>query len=376
MRRIALCGTLLGALLLTGCGGSRVPIPTGEIDPDAAELVTELTDAPTETTVPTETDVSGEAAVTIELEDESGLYAFQAAPVARDFTSPNSYSGEPRYSFRLDELVLTIKNMGLSLDVEADLTGEKTYDWIGEDAERCLRLIVRFRDSSGNVVEQLELDTEEPVKMGEPFERLHAGGITTQLFGLAPDVYTVEVEANDSSQIVPALPDAVGLDPDRWYVTSNIHTIIEHGAQLPFDTDAPWVETYMKKEIYVDDDLVLHGLFETPYDLHDAVLAEVSPPSGPLLADFQYGDCYYYDINDPENWLTDVPAEAMPTRIRISYSPYGSITVDERPEVFANFLYCHEPTDEHCYVAFGFRSIPAKYLTLEEWETIAPRFTD
>ena len=101
-------------------------------------------------------------------------------------------------------------------------------------------------------------------------------------------------------------------NPERYYTTAVIRDIFEKGAEFPFDISSDWVYKLAMNEIYVDENLMLHGIFSEPYDLSNAEFSEERPDTpDKFISDFQYGNIYYYDIKDFKTLPDSIPQEAF-----------------------------------------------------------------
>ncbi|MBR1592126.1 MAG: hypothetical protein IJ666_03855 [Ruminococcus sp.] len=333
MKKYALVAAL--ALMLTGCGEQTAldfdaetvteeeaaPEIMEEVPaPEAAEEVTVSEDEETKTeTVSKTTETEKEPPcseknqISIETNLETEGASFVIGNTDGYFERFNDYTGEMKYSFEIDTVTVDetlyayLENSNLSLSC----SGKKLYDCLGDDVPRRVAVVMDIKDSDGNIIESKEMWTED-VKTGEEFDEFYIPSYFN--FTVKPEQYTIDIHAKSSDTVVRA-EGSEYLNPERWYTAAIIKKQLEEDAELPFDTSEQWLADYSVKEIYIDENLMLHGLFPEPYDLHNAKFDEGSETqSEVLLSDLQYGKTVYYDIEEPEKYLKDIPEEAIPVQ--------------------------------------------------------------
>lgn len=199
-------------------------------------------------------------------------------------------------------------------------------------------------------------------------DRLEDSGldINFPFVDLEPGEYTVDIFQQPENYVELANENIEYLNPERWYPL--IVHMNEESSGFDFDARAEWIYQYAMRNIYIDDNLILHNAFNTPYDLNEAK-CEIRKNESSLVVDDCYSDSYYYDIENPAELLSGVPDEAMPACIRVTYSPGGSIIDGERPYVMVAFIYKKNADDKNP-ASIVFWSIKGANLTQDEWNMV------
>ena len=287
--------------------------------------------------------------------EEAGFY-FELEDTDGCMERFNQYTNELEYRFQIDTISLKgkVNEYTGSASITILFSGHKLYDCRGDDFENEIVQTVRIKDSSGAVVASGESKTSDSLKTGEKFDNLQI-----DFFELPPGNYIIDINTyyNNNSSFITK--NTKYFNPQRYYTTYIINNILEKGAELPFDSSADWIDEIYRHEIYVDENLVLHGIFTEPYDLHNAEYEKSKT-----------GDTDYYDITDFSTLPDIIPEEAIPSVIRVSVSRYYNILFGERDGLYVFFNYKHNPDDEYSYIALGFESHPGNTLTQEEWDKI------
>lgn len=287
----------------------------------------------------------------------------------KTFNRYNEYTGEIEYTYQIDELKVSWKKSSFGYDIKLLYTGKKTYDSKGADAERPIKSVVRLIDNGGYVIESYTLYSKEYLCEGETFEQVEFDGDLRNV-SLDDEIYTLELFSEDANTVSLAGNDGNKPNSERYYCPYVIPSIHEDDAELPFDIDEKWMDLIALKDVHITEDIFLNGLFDEDFDLSQAEYAGESDNSNSILKDTFFRPTKRYDIDNPEDYLTGVPEEAMPTSIRISYSLDGDILVGERRCVTVSFDYKYTPEDEYTYAALVFQYFPGNTLTEKEWNAV------
>ncbi|MBP0972432.1 MAG: hypothetical protein J5851_00840 [Oscillospiraceae bacterium] len=150
-------------------------------------------------------------------------------------------------------------------------------------------------------------------------------------------------------------PDSVPAKPAQanqngWHCEELFHTKNEEPLRIPEEqeeADRETLNVYYNMPMELTEDWTIKGWFDQDVsiaigntsDCSDSARGKTSYESA------EYGDTWYFNINDPENYVHGLPERLMPDFIRISYMPRGSIIVNERECILINFCYYNEAGD-------------------------------
>ncbi len=336
--------------IATGCGSDDKP----------AESVLNTT----ETTVTEESEEQGNIIMQSGKQDDNVQIKIQ--DFNKTFNRHNEYTGEIEYTYQIDELRASWEKSSFGYDIKLLYTGKKTYDSKGADAARPVKSVVRIIDEDGYIIDSCTTYSQEALCEGDSFEQVEFDGDLRNV-SLDDGVYTLELLSEDADTVSLAVNDEIRPNPKRYYCPYAIPSIHETDAELPFDIDEKWIDMIALKDVHITEDGILSGFFEENFDLSKAEYAGESDNFDSFIKDAFFRSTKRYDINNPEDYLTGVPEEAMPDSIRISYSPDGDIAVGERRCVYVSFCYKHTKEDEYSYVALMFQYFPGNALTEDEW---------
>ncbi len=366
------------ASLLTACGADteqpRIQEPVSEISeaetPEAEINAAETSEAETPEAETMENIPEQENSVSFQVDpelEEAG-YSFELEDTDGLIERFNGYTNELKYKFMIDKISVEgkIYESINKVSINFLFSGCKVYDCLGDDTKRNILQNIRIKDSSGTVVASADNFDYPCLKTGEKFEDLKIR-ISEEL---PPGKYFIDINTPPDNNFSPVKENKEYFNPEKYYTTAVIRNILENGAELPFDISSEWVYDLKMNEIYVDENLMLYGIFSEPYDLNNAKLSKLDNSEDSLISDFQYGDTYYYDITDFKTLPDNIPEEAIPSVIRVSVSRDGSIIAGERESFYVFFNYKHKPDDEYSYIALGFESHPANAITQKEWNDI------
>lgn len=377
MRKLISTFCLIAAVSLSGCGAdaesSGIGLP-GEDSGQASLIQDETSPSETSAQESTEADEPAEMTdITLVCSDLNKDVSFNPGKCPKELNYINSYTEEPRYSFRIDEAkcILT-QESDFHQDFQVTISGEKTYDWLGDDQPRHLSLTMRVADSGGNIVDSFELYSSGSVVTGQKFEDLAMEFRYEQRLILDPGDYTISFDMSNSYTYDKVPAGTEGYDPERWYVVAFESNTDDENDTLPIEKHTQWIRDCWKKDFYIDDDLILHGVFDEPFDLHNADHTESAPAPEPdsLSPDTQYGPVYYYDIYDPGKYPSDFPEDAVPSNMRIAYFPGGDLFMGERPFVMVVMHY--DSTDDFSGGYLRLCTIQGKTIGADEWEKLFP----
>lgn len=286
----------------------------------------------------------------------------------KTFNRHNEYTGEIEYTYQIDELRASWEKSSFGYDIKLLYTGKKTYDSKGAYVARPVKSVVRIIDEDGYIIDSCTTYSQEDLREGDSFEQEEFDDLSLlNNVNLDDGVYTLELLSEDADIVSVTGNDEIRPNTERYYCPYAIPSIHETGAKLPFDIDNEWVDMIALKDVHITEDGFLSGLFEEDFDLSKAEYAGENDNSNTFSVDVYYGPTKMYDINNPEDYLTDIPEEAIPASIRISYSPDGDIVVGERQCVRVSFCYKYTKEDEYSYVALAFQYFPGNALTEDEW---------
>lgn len=290
----------------------------------------------------------------------------------KTFNRHNEYTGEVEYTYQVDELRVSWEKSSFGYDIKLLYTGKKTYDSKGADAARPVKSVVRIIDSDGYIIDSCIIYSQKSLRKGDSFEQEEFDSDLSLLKNVSLDdgIYTLELLSEDADTVSITGNDETRPNPERYYCPYGIPSIYETGAELPFDIDEKWINLITFKDVHITEDGILSGLFKEDFDLSQADYVGEDDNSNTFLVDAYYRPTKRYDINNPEDYLTGVPDEAMPTSIRISYSPDGDILVGERRCVTVSLCYRHNKEDEYSYAALAFQYFPGNTLTEKEWDAV------
>lgn len=343
----------LSLCIATGCGSDDKP----------AESVLNTT----ETTATEASEEQGNILVQSGKQDDN--VQIQIQDFNKTFNRHNEYTGEVEYTYQVDELRVSWEKSSFGYDIKLLYTGKKTYDSKGADAARPVKSVVRIIDSDGYIINSYTIYSQEALREGDSFEQEEFDNDLSRLKNVSLDdgIYTLELLSEDADTVSITGNDETRPNPERYYCPYAIPSIHETGAKLPFETDKEWVNLITLKDVHITEDGILSGLFEEDFDLSKAEYAGERDNSDSILKDAFFRPTKMYDIDAPEDYLTGVPEEAMPTSIRISYVPDGDIVVGERRCVRVSLGYKHTKEDEYTYAALVFQYFPGNALTEDEW---------
>lgn len=355
---LAICGaSLMLMCMASGCGGND----------DTAEIVQYTA----ETAVSKSADEKGNIIVQSGNQDDN--VHIQIQDFNKTFNRHNYYTGEVEYSYQIDEIEASWETDDCGCDIKLLFTGKKTYDAKGSDAARYVKSEVRLIDEDGYVIESFTLYSEETLCEGDTFEKEEFECSTYNMdnIQLEDGNYTLEFISEDANKASLAGSDGDKPNPERHYCPYAIPCINESDAELPFDTNEEWIDLIALKDVYITDEGILKGLFEEDFDLSNADdTEEVATSNDSFFEDVYYGKTIYYDIDNPEEYLTGVPDEAMPDSVRISFNPEGSSICGERRNVTVSLGYKHDKDDKYTYAALAFQYFPGNALTEDEWNAV------
>lgn len=257
----------------------------------------------------------------------------------KTFNRYNEYTGEVEYTYQIDELRVSWEKSSFGYDIKLLYTGKKTYDSKGADAARPIKSVVRLIDNDGYIIDSYTIYSKESLCDGDLFEQEEFDSDLSSLKNVILDdgIYTLELLSEDADIVSLAGNDGNKPNAERYYCPYAIPSIHETGAELPFYIDEKWIDLIALKDVHITENGFLSGLFEEDFDLSQTEYAGESDNSNSILKDTFFRPTKRYDIDNPKDYLTGVPEEAMPTSIRISYSPDGDILVGERRCVTVSF---------------------------------------
>lgn len=351
---------------LYGCGND-MPVPDDTIVPDDGKPVYYQSEDETEAV--TEQPQADNDEIKLEVESDSEKVSFRLADGPGLIERYNDYTGEVSYSFRVESVKLKVEEQEYyenQYKINVSLTGEKVFDCKGDEAERGFRYIARILDSNGVVIDSENYFGKSLLKTGDRLEDSELD-LSFSFLELEPDEYTVDIFQQPESYVKLAEENTEYLNPERWY-SIIVYTNEESAGGYNFDARAPWVYQYAMRNIYIDDNLILHNVFSEPYDLKQAECTHRESYNTPV-ADKYYCDYWYYDITDFDELLSGVPDEAVPSDIRVSYSPGGDIIAGERPAITIAFIY-RKNAEETNPASIAFYSMRGANLTQKEWDMI------
>lgn len=349
---MALTISVLSLCISTGCGSDDKPV---ESVLNAAET--------------TATEVSEEQGnILVQSGKQDDNVQIKIQDFNKTFNRHNEYTGEIEYTYQIDELRASWKKSSMGYDIKLLYTGKKTYDSKGADAARPVKSVVRIIDEDGYIIDSCTTYSQEDLREGDSFEQEEFDDLSLlNNVNLDDGVYTLELLSEDDDTVSLVGNDEIRPNPKRYYCPYAIRSFNETGAEFPFDIDKEWVHLITLKDVHITEDGILSGFFEENFDLSQAEYIGEDENDNYILKDAFFRPTKRYDINNPEDYLTGVPEEAMPDSIRISYSPDGDIAVGERRCVKVSFCYKHTKEDEYSYVALVFQYFSGNALTEDEW---------
>jgi len=128
---------------------------------------------------------------------------------------------------------------------------------------------------------------------------------------------------------------------DGWYCEELLHNTFD---DTPYITDVAYTLEHMNPmkayPLNLTDDYILTGFFQQDVSLapENAVSWSREELKEKSYADAVYNDSWYFDLEHPEEYIS-LPEDLMPDFIRITYSPRGSIVVNERESIMISFSY-------------------------------------
>ncbi len=127
---------------------------------------------------------------------------------------------------------------------------------------------------------------------------------------------------------------------EGWHCAALLHNVF---SDTPYIIDLDHAIDQMKAmETYplnLTEDYQLTGFFDQDVSLNPENCANPEDVNDLTYETAKYGDNWYFDLDDPENYISNLPADLMPDLIRITYSPKGNITVNEREAIVISFCY-------------------------------------
>ncbi len=363
-----LTGLLLtGVLLLTGGCGTTVSDSNTEQPATAERIATQSTEA-TVTSEATTTESSHTAVQTATPDD----LQIQIRDYEKTFQRHNFYTNEVEYAYEVEQVNVYWEETSFKNNYNFHLkfTGKKTYDVHGAEAARPVQAVIRLLDEEENVIESMTLYSKSKLREGDSFDEEFQQSDFDLNMDVEPGNYTIELFSEDKNTVQLAKEDTNAPLAERSYCPCPIVSQNEKNAQLPYDLDASnWVYDFMQKDVHISDG-VLTGLFEKDLDLSQLECTESENDNEYISPkDVFYRPTQRYDIDNPSDYLTGVPEEAIPDLIRISYSPDGDMLVSERPCIVVAFCYKHQPEDETAYVSLVLRYFLGNTLEKEEWDS-------
>lgn len=363
---LAVLLTVFCALLLTACHQDEpAPVPPSEESSAASEAVTQpgTEPVPAADAPDFEVDYNGISGITFLLEEGNVIERI------------NPYTKERKCAYRLDSVHAELEfysTDGQDSRIKLTLRCKKIFDILGDDAKRRLVLPVRIIAEDKTVVAAKSFQFSGIYTVGDTIGDQEDDVISLIIPDMQPGCYTIELFNQPTDYFIPATREYPEVDPDTWYVIDAYSNRKDDSVDPPFmegQNFAPWLKALLAGEYYIDDDLMLHGLGDTPFDLNGVSQETIQNAlDDTILFEDQYGDGVIYTITDPAGLLPDVPPEDMPDRIRITDSPTGNIAYGEYPVLYISLIYFDAPDDEYPSSSIGLVSTAGAYCSVNSWE--------
>lgn len=156
--------------------------------------------------------------------------------------------------------------------------------------------------------------------------------------------------STDAAVSVGTVSEAVAVSAEGWHCEELFHTKNAEPLRIPEEQEAADRETlnvYYTMPLELTEDWTIKGWFDQDVSIAIGNASDCSEDAREktAYADAEYGDTWYFNISDPENYVHGLPERLMPDFIRISYMPRGSIIVNERECILINFCYYNEAGD-------------------------------
>lgn len=158
--------------------------------------------------------------------------------------------------------------------------------------------------------------------------------------------------------------EEIKIDMNRHYCTHCDGVLYESDAKKYNLYDANWGIPFSLRNIYIDENEMLIGLFEEDFDLSN-VEKEIDTHED-KEDNFYFFDYIStrYTIKDLPNDIEGIPEEVMPDYIVIDYSPEGDIAIGRRYCTRVHFCFDDKP------IGYNFEFVKGKDLLEDEIETL------
>lgn len=376
MNKKLITASILLVFAIYGCGND-VPVSDDYALPDNGKPVYyQSEDTATQMQEDNETSQSeagqskeNNSEIRLEVNSNSNKVSFRLADGSGLIERYNGYTGDVSCSFKVESVKLDVEESEITENqyrINVSFAGEKISDSKGDDAERGLKYPVRILDSNGVVIDSQQYMSKNFLKVGDRLEDFGLD-INFQFIDLKPGEYTVDIFQQPENYVELANKNTKYLNPERWYSLIALNKDTKDSS-YDFDIEEKWIYEYSLRNMYIDDALILHNVFNMPYDLNKTK-CEIIKNETSLVINDCYSDSYYYDMENPAELLSGVPEEAIPRKIRVSYSPGGSMIDGERPAVMVTFIYRKDENDKQ-HGSISFWSKKGVHLTQKEWDMV------